>query len=237
MIQKPRDYDSISAFGESSFTPLPKGGYIVRITDIREETSQNGGQMIHFMFDIADGEFANYFSNLFESRRRKNLDPNKTVKWPFEGQMWVPIQDYEDASKMSRKFKGLCTALKDSGTEPWLPNDAFNMQGAKGATIGMVFQRVEREYQGKKIWETVPWACRSVGAIDSGDYYVPDDKPYVPKDNGYGYSQPNYGQPNYSQPSYQQPQQSGSFNGFNNQQSVFPDPAGNFSATDDGVPF
>lgn len=179
MITKPSDYESAKNFGTSDFKALEPGGYVCRVLQIEEKNDRNGNPMVHIAFDIIDGEFVNYFMNMYQSRK-KSSDKPMDVKYPFEGQMWIPVNDYEDPSKTNRKFKGFCTALEDSGTEVWRGNQ-FLLENIKGAQIGIVFQNVENEYNGKTYWRATPWACRSVEAIDTGDYFVPDDKPYEPK--------------------------------------------------------
>ncbi len=178
MITKNSDYDNTTAFGQSEFKSLPKGGYICKIFKVEEKTDKNGNPMIHFAFDIAEGEYKDYFKNLFHSRK-KNSDEPLNVKYPFEGQMWITTTDYEDKNKTSRKFKGFCTALEDSGTQVWNGNN-LDMNAINGAMIGIVYQNQEQEYKGKKSWRSVPWGCRSVDSIAEGDYFVPEDKP-LPK--------------------------------------------------------
>lgn len=184
MIRKGNDYDKTTAFGQSDYKTLPKGGYVCRIIDAKETEDKNGNPLVHFIFDIIDGDYNGFFMNLFNTRKQNNTDPQRTVKYPFEGQMWIPVNDYEDSRKTNRKFKALCTALEDSGTEVW-GNDEFILNNLKGAQIGIVFQNVETEYEGKTYWKAVPWGCRSVGAIDSGDYYIPDDKPLAKTNTNY----------------------------------------------------
>lgn len=184
MIQKPRDYDQTASFGESTFTPLPKGGYMCRINAVEETKDSNGMPMVHFAFDIIDGDYTSYFTNLYRNRKAKSDKPLE-VKWPFEGQMWIALFDYENPSNTNKKFKGFCTALEDSGTEVWDARGNFLMENVKSAEIGIVFQRKEKEYNGKTSWQTVPWACRSVETILSGDYFVPEDKPLESQNNGY----------------------------------------------------
>lgn len=191
-FKKPSDYDSAKAFGQSDFKALPKGGYICRILQIEEKDDKNNRPMVHIAFDIIEGEYTGYFMNLYQSRKR-NSDHPMDVKFPFEGQMWIPIYDYEDPTKTASKFKGFCTALEGSGTQVWSPNNDFLMQNIKDAELGIVFQNQESEYNGKTSWRAVPWGCRSVESIESGDYYIPDDKPLPekPQSNSFGTFEPN----------------------------------------------
>lgn len=172
-ITKGSDYEQTSAFGDG-FKALPKGGYIVKILKIEELADKNGNPMIHVAFDIAEDEYRNYFMELYQKRKANAKDPFN-VKWPFEGQSWIGTQDYEDKTKTSRKFKGFCTALEDSGVQVWNGNQ-FLMDNIKDKLVGVVYQNQEQEYQGKTSWRAIPWSFRSVDAIRSGDFFVPEDK-------------------------------------------------------------
>lgn len=207
-FKKPSDYDSAKSFGQGGFKSLPKGGYICRVLKAEEKNDKNGKPMIHIAFDIIDGEFTGHFMNLYQSRKKASEDP-MNVKFPFEGQMWIPIYDYNDANKTSSKFKGFCTALEDSGTQVWSPNNDFLMQNIKDAEIGIIFQNQESEYNGKTSWRAVPWGCRSVEAIESGDYFVPDDKP-LPQEQNTGFN--NFSTPNPNLDSFAQAEDDLPFN-------------------------
>lgn len=185
MILRPKDYAEAQAFGQNSFTPLPKGGYLVRIIMAEETKDRNGNPMVHVAFDIIDGDYTGYFMKMYESRKKSNTDSKKEVKYPFEGQAWIPVNDYEDKTKTNRKFKGFCTALEESENDIWTPSGELNLDNVKNAEVGVVFQREEVETQDgtRTYWRTVPWCFRSVSTIESGDYYVPDDKPLAPSNS------------------------------------------------------
>lgn len=190
MIKKGNDYEQTSSYGVSEYKTLPKGGYICRIISAAEELKQ-GRQYLHVAFDIVEGEYTGYFMDLWRTRKRNNTDAAKEVKFPFEGQMWIPVNEWDDTKKTSRKFKGFCTAVEDSGNEIWGLDGNLDLTRVKDSEVGVIYQRVEDEYNGKTSWKTRPWAFRSISAIASGDYYVPDDKPYEPKNSG-GYASDSY---------------------------------------------
>ena len=83
MIKKMSDYDQTSAFGQSEFKPLPKGGYICRVIKAEETQSSTGKPMLHIAFDIIEGDYTGYFMNLFQTRKKNNDDPLKEIKYPF----------------------------------------------------------------------------------------------------------------------------------------------------------
>ena len=200
MIRKPDDYETASIHGEG-FKALPKGGYVCRIIDAGEDVDRNGNPMVLIAFDIVEGEYTDYFKNLFQKRKEKNLGTAKPASYPFEGRAWIQVTDYNDRTKTSPKFKGFCTAVIKSGTEIWLPNGQLDTPKLKGALVGVIYQNQEKEYEGKTSWRAVPWGFRDINAIRSGDYFVPKDKP-LPQQNNYGYGA-DYGSGN----SFSQPQQ------------------------------
>ena len=186
MIKKMSDYEQTSGFGQSEFRRLPKGGYICRIIKAEETQSSTGKPMLHIAFDITEGEYTDYFNDVFKARRNNNNDPLKTVKWPFEGQKWIMLQDYNDPNKTSRQFKGFCTAVEESGTEIWNLNGELVLDKLNGAEVGIIFQDVESEYNGKTSWRAEPWGFRSIASIATGNYFVPDDKE-LPATSGTGF--------------------------------------------------
>lgn len=174
-IEKKTDYDQTSSFGDSEFRSLPKGGYVCKIFKAEAKETRNGQPMIHIAFDIVEGEYKGYFMDLFQKKKQTAKDQFKEVKYPFEGQAWIVVTDYEDPNKTSRKFKGFCTALEDSGASVWNGNK-FNLDALDGAMVGIVYQNQEQEYNGKRYWRAIPWAFRGVSSIRDDDYFVPDDK-------------------------------------------------------------
>ena len=169
-FKKPKDYDSVKV-GEPRI--LPAGGYICKILNAEETESRNRKPMLKVSFDIDECEYKGYFRDLFKGWKENSDDP-ATVKWPFTGTKWVMF--YNSEGKTNRDFKSFCTALEDSGTKVWI-NDAFDVNGLRGATLGLIFRREEHEYNNARSWRTVPVGFRSVKTIEEGNYNVPEDKP------------------------------------------------------------
>lgn len=169
-FRKPKDYDNVK-IGEPRI--LPAGGYICKILSAEETESRSGKPMLKVFFDISEGEFAGYFKDLYSGWKSTSDDP-QSVKWPFSGTKWVMF--YNSEGKTNRDFKSFCTALEDSGTKVWI-NDTFDVNGLRGATLGMIFRREEHEYNNARSWRTVPVGFRSVKTIEEGNYNVPEDKP------------------------------------------------------------
>ena len=173
-FKKPKDYDSVKV-GEPRI--LPAGGYICKILNAEETESRNRKPMLKVSFDIDEGEYKGYFRDLFKGWKENSDDP-ATVKWPFTGTKWVMFYNSEGGT--NRDFKSFCTALEDSGTKVWI-NDTFDVNGLRGATLGLIFRREEHEYNNARSWRTVPVGFRSVKTIEEGNYNVPEDKPLPEK--------------------------------------------------------
>jgi hypothetical protein len=169
-FRKPKDYDSVK-IGEPRI--LPAGGYICKILNAEETESRNGKPMLKVSFDIDEGEYKGYFRDLFKGWKENSDDP-ATVKWPFTGTKWVMF--YNSEGKTNRDFKSFCTALEDSGTKVWI-NDTFDVNGLRGATLGLIFRREEHEYNNARSWRTVPVGFRSVKTIEDGNFNIPENKP------------------------------------------------------------
>lgn len=169
-FRKPKDYDNVKV-GEPRI--LPAGGYICKILKAEETESKTGKPMLKVAFDISEGDFKGYFADLFKGWKDSSDDP-ATVKWPFTGTKWILF--YNSEGKTNRDFKSFCTALEDSGAKVWI-NDTFDVNGLKGAALGIMFRREEHEYNNARSWRTVPVGFRSVKTIEEGSFKVPEDKP------------------------------------------------------------
>ena len=177
-FKKPKDYEDVHV-GE--YRILPADGYICRILKAEECKSKAGKAMIKVAFDITEGDYAGYFTDMFQNWKALAKDPSE-VKWPFNGTKWILLLDNEGAT--NRDFKSFCTALEDSGTEVW-KNDTFDAARLKDAKVGIIFRREQNEYAGATYWRTVPWGFRSVKTIEEGNFNIPDDKPLAPKQTGF----------------------------------------------------
>ena len=172
-FKKPKDYDDVR-IGEPRI--LPADGYICRILKAEETTSSTNKPMLKVAFDIDQGEYEGYFTDLFKGWKESSEDP-KSVKWPFTGTKWILL--YNNEGGTNRDFKAFCTALEESGTKVWI-NDTFDANGLKGGKLGIIFRREEQEYMNERKWRTVPWGFRSVETIESGNFKVPEDKALPP---------------------------------------------------------
>lgn len=170
MISKQNDYDNVSVYSE--FKALPPGGYICQILGAKEQKNRNGGDMLVVMLDISDGEYSNYFMDLWEIRKKKSDDSTK-VKFPNDAIGYINILDQD--GKTNRKFKSFCTSVEESGGQVWDDKNNLMIDNLKGEYVGAIFRREQHEYNGKMYWNTKIFGFRSVETIQEGNYTIPDD--------------------------------------------------------------
>ncbi len=140
-MQKPNGYDEVQVGGD--FTPIALGGHHMTIKAVREQPTKDGKPMIVVAFDFAKNDNQpGYFSDQFD----KDIRPEK--KWPFAGTSYIMTQDWQDPSKVSKKFKSFITSFERSNNVQAIWGETFCEQ-FKGKKIGGVFAIEEEEYNGE----------------------------------------------------------------------------------------
>ena len=61
-----------------AFQQLPKGAYVIKIKDAKEDKWPSGDTYVRIAFDIAEGEYANFYQKQFEN------NSNEDKKWPMD---------------------------------------------------------------------------------------------------------------------------------------------------------
>lgn len=166
-MRKPEGYENAPSYmGGEGGPQLPPGGYICKIKQAREETTQGGYWMLAVAFDIAEGPMAGFYEAQFKERIKRD----NNAKWP--GVYRQGIQNKE--GKCSPFFKGMITAIEQSN--PGYTFD-FNESTLTGKVFGGVFAPEEwMNQQGELRTSVKLQQFRSAQAIRDGDYKVPDTK-------------------------------------------------------------
>ena len=153
--------ETLSYDGEVS--TIKSGGYICRILGMREEKSKNGSDMIVMAFDIAEGDFADYYTKRFNDEKKTKPEAK------FKGTYYI-LPKKADGST-NPYWKGLISCIEKSNNIT-LP-DEFDDSLLKGKLFGGLFRKEEFE---ENKWVTKLSAIRTVDKIKSGDFEVPADK-------------------------------------------------------------
>ena len=166
-MQAFNNWDKVTPMMDGESNRLPVGGYVCVIKVAKETTSKSGKRMLEVRFDIAEGEFVNYYMDKYKNSKPKS--DTEPIKWP--GIYYIVLEgDYADA-----RFKGFITCLEKSN-----PNFKWNWDEAtlSGLYFGGIFG--EEEFKGDRgIGKTTKLRfVRDVDSIRVGDYQVPEPKLY-----------------------------------------------------------
>lgn len=165
MFVKPKDYDTVQAYGE--IQPIQLGGHIMTIMRVEIKKSKKGNDMLVIYADTApEDKQPGYYSEQWQN------DTRKDKKWGCIAYQVITAQD----GSTSRGFKGFVTAVEDSNTgfaTQW--GEGFE-ECFKGKRVGAVFG--EQDYlnnENELRTSRKIFSFRSVQAIIDG-VDVPDRK-------------------------------------------------------------
>lgn len=165
-MNKPMGYDEAQVLGE--YKPLPAGGYVCVIKQVREQFSRNDRPMIVIALDIYDGEHKGYYEKSFRA------DTRADKKWGCN----VYQLSEDDKGQCTRGFKTFITSVEKSNPgfqTVW--GEGFCV-AFKGKLVGGLFGREQyQKNDGNLAWSTKCVSFRSADSIRNGDFTVPQDKP------------------------------------------------------------
>ena len=120
--------------------------------------------MVELLFDIAEGEYKDYY---LEKYRREKETNSKVL---YKGKKsFFPLTKEGNTDPY---FKGLITVIEKSNS--LILPDEFTDNDVKGKLFGGLFRRREWE---KDKWVTELAFVRTVDAVREGNYTLPEDKP------------------------------------------------------------
>ena len=159
------NFDKVQAYTNGT-TQLPIGGYVFNISAVRYENGQNGGSdKIVIAFDVAEGEFTEFFKKKFDA------DQNEDKKWKGTTTLYIPKEDGSKEDEWTtRKFKTFTNCLEDSNQNyKW----DWDENKWKGLLIGGVFGEIFTVIDGKQVkYNAFKFPC-SVADIRSGNFKLP----------------------------------------------------------------
>ena len=132
-MNKPQGYDEAQSFGE--FETLPAGGYKCLIKKVVCEKTQAGKEYLKIGFDIAEGDYKDFYQKKFANDNRDN------PKWSG---IWTVFVEGYKPNTTNPRFKGLITSVETS-------NEGFKFdfdeQKLVNKKVGLVFR--EEEFEGQ----------------------------------------------------------------------------------------
>jgi hypothetical protein len=147
---------------------LPKGGYIAKILDCKEESSATGYRWLAISFDISEGEHKGHFAEQYRA------NTSETKRWRGTYNAFIPEEGSQYYEDNLNRFKTMIANIEESNQGYHWDWDETKL---KGKTIGVIFGEKEiKTDKGDKIVITECKGIRSVDAIKNGKFKVPELK-------------------------------------------------------------
>ena len=170
-MKKPKGYDEAMIYTDTR--RLPAGGYVVRIDDVTEGAWQSGRTYLDFKFDIAEGEYKDYYKKQFEDSTLEDK------KYKGHIRVQIPLDDGSEQDAYTvRRLKTAITAIEHSN-EGYTFN--WDEKTLIGKTVGLLFRNKEYSWQGREGFWTEPFLFISADRVREGDFEIPRDKLLEPK--------------------------------------------------------
>jgi hypothetical protein len=144
---------------------LPKGGYVAKILDCKEESSATGYTWLSISFDIAEGEHKGHFAEQYKA----NTNENK--KWRGTYNAFIPSEDSQYYDENLTKFKTMIANIEESNPGYHWDWDETKL---KGKMVGVIFG--EKEFETESNGIIILTECRgirSVECIKNGKFKMP----------------------------------------------------------------
>lgn len=156
--------------GGSRFAPLPAGGYVCRILDVKVENAA-GATYIKFRIDVSEGEHAGYFQRRFDADKGSQYGQ----KWKGIYKIFLPKMDGDEEKYINSiaSYKGQVNMIARANNKPEPDIETgYDPDTFKGCTIGILFR--EASYRGNKFTE--PAYLIEPQKIRSGDFEIPEPR-------------------------------------------------------------
>lgn len=141
---------------------LPADNYVAKIMNAVEKATQGGKLYIEISFDIAEGEYKDFFRTDYQAQDIAFAER----KWRGNFRLWEPTGDGSERDGWTKRtFNNLIGCVEESN--PGYHWD-WNEQGLKGKLIGVQFRDKEWAWEGKTGWMTECGGLCSVADVRSG---------------------------------------------------------------------
>lgn len=154
-----------------SFAPLPAGGYVCKILNVKVENAANGTIYIKLRIDIAEGEHAGFF----QRRYIADKDSQYGQRWKGVYKIFLPSMngDADRYISLVAYYKGQVNMIARSNNipEPDIEK-GYDPDIFKGSTIGVLFR--EASYNGNRYTE--PAFLIEPNKIRSGEFEIPEPR-------------------------------------------------------------
>ena len=148
---------------------LPKGAYVIKILNVKEEANKTGGGThLSITFDIAEGEYAGFYKRAFENSKKEDK------KWPNDAILYLNCPEDNSEQWIVDNFNKFITAVEDSNEGyHW----GWDESTLKNKLVGAKFYIEQSKYNDKIYDHTkAKWFVAAQKVRDGKAGRLPDDK-------------------------------------------------------------
>lgn len=147
---------------------LPEGGYICVIKDAEVKKTQSGYEMLVVSFDIAEGEYKDFYTNDYRAQQGENKYWGGVIRY------FLPREDgTENDNYTKSRFRAFTNALEDSN--PGYHWD-WDETALKEKKIGMITRNEEWEWNDKSGFKVRPFMFIDIDRIRDNKFSLPKTK-------------------------------------------------------------
>ena len=151
-----------------TFSQLPKGAYVVKIMNAKEDKWPSGDACVKIAFDIAEGDYAGFYQKMYDG------NTNEDKKWPLDAVFTLNVPNDNSEDYVWTNWNTFFADLEDSNAGFVFKGD---LKPLKGKIIGGLFRIRQSEYNGNVYDHTELYWTRPAEDIRSGDFgKLPKDK-------------------------------------------------------------
>lgn len=155
---------------KKSFEQLPKGAYVVKIMNAKEDKWPSGDPCLKIAFDIAEGEYKDFYKKDFDARRAGN----ENAVWSYDAVFTLNVPTDNSEQRIWDNWNSFFADLEDS-------NNGFvfkgNLASIKGKLIGGKF-RIRQSGANNKVYNHTEmfWTCVAEDVRQGKAGTLPNDK-------------------------------------------------------------
>ena len=151
-----------------TFSQLPKGAYVVKIMNAREDRWPSGDTCVKIAFDIAEGDYAGFYQKIYDGNQ------NEDKKWPLDAVFTLNIPTDNSKDYVWTNWNTFFSDLEDSNAGFVFSGD---LKPLKNKIIGGLFRIRQSEYNGNVYDHTELYWTRPADDVRSGNFgKLPKDK-------------------------------------------------------------
>lgn len=164
------NYNNVASYTDS--IKLPVGAYKVKIIRAEEQSGKNNSCALCILFDIAEGEFANFYHQKFASE--KKVYP-KDAKYKGVLRLWYPNGNEYDENN-ERKMKTALERISESNNLNIDFTKEWDGAALKDCCVGMIFREQEYDYMGSHGFTAQPYGLITLNDLKDGKFKLPEPK-------------------------------------------------------------